>query len=108
MYHRNIEEPTVFIVRTELHELANNTPAELRSEQVEPADEKLVLEVPTGGSLTFYADEQSESSYFVLTGGNDSETVQLSDLSTIEFDFRPDEDQYRFIVSGEKSFDFGL
>lgn len=109
MYNRTIDQPTVFAIKTQLKELSEKIDGTFRTEDYDVCDEKVVFEVSeTRGSMKLFVDENEESSYFILSSGDDSMLVYLSDVSSIEFDFRPEDDQYRVVLSGQKSVDFGL
>jgi hypothetical protein len=109
MYNRQIDQPTEFAIKTQLNELAGQTEADFRTEDSDVCDEKAIFEAPkTGGTMSLFVDENGESSYFVLSSGGDSMTVHLSEVSSIEFDFRPEDEQYRVVLSGERIADFGL
>lgn len=114
MYNKKIEDPEVFVVKSEITELCRSTEMSFREESSETVDfpeawdEKVVAEAPTGGSLEFYVDDEGSGSYFSIEGGGDSEIVKLENTSRLEFDVRPEDDQYRVIFTGDKNFDFGL
>ena len=109
MYNKVLENPSPFSVLSEMEEAANNTDAEFSLEETEVASRKGVLEVPkTGGSMTLYVDDQGDGSYFILESGGDDLDVQVSGLSRLEFDVRPEDRQFRVLTFGETGSDFGL
>lgn len=108
MLHRTIDDPDSFALLAEMGDLSKNTDAKFSTETSEVCDTKAVLETPQGGLLILFADKDDDSSYFTLQMNDDYMRITLSEISGIEFDVRPEDDQFRVITSGDTMVDFGL
>lgn len=108
-YHTSKQNPTVSWIVRELEEISNRTEANLSVDNdTKTSESKYTFQSPSGnGSLIVYKGEQPS---IKLRHENEpvDTNVDVDSISHLDFDIRPEDDQFRVGMSGEKNLDFGL
>lgn len=108
-YNISKSEPNAGWITRQLEKISNETEASLSvNRDMESCNAKYTLQPPSGsGSLVVYKGDDPS---IELSHENEpvDTSIDIEKLSYIDFDIRPEEDQFRVGTAGDKNLDFGI